>query len=83
VEDAAVIFGVAAGDQMHRMHLFGQDTKEEETVRVIIGFPNEFQQAKFEATVESDRSFNFRNKVRYNRTDAASLTLPVSQLDAL
>ena len=51
MEDAAVTFGVAAGDQMHRMHLFGQDIKEEETVQVIIGFPNEFQQANFEASV--------------------------------
>jgi hypothetical protein len=63
--------------------IFGQDIEEEEKVRVIIGFPDELQQAKFEAAAESDRSLNFQNWVRYSRTNAVALTLPVSQLDAL
>jgi hypothetical protein len=64
--------------------IFGQDIEqEEETVRVIIGFPDELQQAKFEAAAESDRSLNFQNWVHYNRTNAVAVTLPVSQLDAL
>jgi hypothetical protein len=62
--------------------IFGQDSKGE-FVRVIIGFPDAFQQAKFEAAAESDQSLNFQNWVRYNRTNAVALTLPVSQLPSL
>lgn len=59
----------------------GED--REETVRVVIGFPDEIQQSRFEAVAGSDRSLDFQNWVRYNRTNAIALTLPVSQLDAL
>jgi subtilisin len=74
----AHLLTLKAGGQLLERSLY-RTLQDEETVRVVIGFQDEQSHTEFEARWNTDRSSSALQQVRYKRTIAVAMNIPMTQ----
>jgi hypothetical protein len=74
---ALILLTLIGGQMLEKRHQ--RTLQDEEMVRVVVGFQDEKSYAEFEARSKTSRSISALHQVRYKRTIAVAMNIPVTQ----